>query len=340
MHKSADPPAVETPHKRFVTYARVSTKRQGVSGLGLEAQRFAVAQYLGNDRRYIVAEFVEVESGRKVNRPQLIKALAACRLYRATLVVAKLDRLARNAAFLLALRDSKVDFVCADVPEANRLTVGILAVVAEAESEYIAIRCREAYAAARRRGVTMTHTRNLSEAARLKGQKAVNARRLFLVEQRARDLTPVIGEMRAAGVRTVAGLADGLNARGFRAAKGGPWNEASLTRLLHRIDGNPSLDEALTLIRTELLRRGGHRNRNAQICQGRRAGRTYKSLGEEHGLHPERIMKLCRLAEHPTLADGWKPQDSPRSDMDLRPHLEQLLMETGAGRVNHRPKYD
>ena len=317
------------PPKRFVTYARVSTKRQGVSGLGLEGQRYAVAQYLGVDRRYIVAEFVEVESGKKVNRPELIKALAACQLYNATLVVAKLDRLARNAAFLLTLRDSKVEFVCADVPEASRLTIGILAVVAEAEADYIAVRCREASDALKRRGTTIGNPSNMTEAGRLKGRRAANTRRQLLAARRAWDLTPIVGALRAGGARTAQELADGLNARGFLAPRGGPWNEATLRRLLDRIDGNPSLDEALELIRTQLRRRGGHRDRNAKIYQAHLAGRTFASLGAEYGLPAERISRLCKLAAHPSMADGWKPHESPLSDVDLREYLEQLLAETG-----------
>jgi DNA invertase Pin-like site-specific DNA recombinase len=296
--------------------------------VGLEAQRHAVAQHLGADQRYIVAEFIEVESGRKVNRPELGRALATCRLYNATLVVAKLDRLARNAAFLLALRDSNVDFVCADVPEANRLTIGILAVVAEAEVDYIAARCKETYEVLRRRGASIGNAGNMTEEGRRRGQRAGNARRRLIAEQRAWDLTPIVGALRASGARTVQEIADGLNARGFRAPQGGPWNEWTTRPLLARIDGNPSLDDALALIRAELGRRGGHHDRNAQIYRDRLAGRTFASLGEEHGLPPQRISRLCQLAAHPSLADGWKPQESPRSDIDLRGYLEQLLLET------------
>src|SRR4051794_13540802 len=118
---------------KFVSYLRVSTAKQGRSGLGLEAQRQAVAEHLNGGRWTLVAEHVEVESGRRNDRPALAKALADCRIHGATLIVAKLDRLSRNAAFLLTLRDSGVQFVAADMPQANALTVGILAVVAEAE---------------------------------------------------------------------------------------------------------------------------------------------------------------------------------------------------------------
>jgi len=120
---------------RFICYYRVSTIRQGRSGLGLEAQRDAVRSYLNGGDWQVAGEFTEIESGRRADRPELAKAFAACRLHRATLVIAKLDRLARNAAFLLGLRDSGIDFVAADMPNANRLTVGIMAMVAEDEAQ-------------------------------------------------------------------------------------------------------------------------------------------------------------------------------------------------------------
>src|SRR5258708_7156698 len=116
---------------KFVSYLRVSTDKQGRSGLGLQAQRKAVEDFLNDGSWTLLAEFVEVESGKRNDRPELAKALAACRVHNATLVVAKLDRLARNAFFLLGLREAEVEFVCCDMPFANRLTIGIMAMVAE-----------------------------------------------------------------------------------------------------------------------------------------------------------------------------------------------------------------
>src|SRR5215218_4608032 len=118
---------------RYVSYLRISTDRQGKSGLGLEAQRKAVADYLNGGRGELVAEFVEVESGKRDDRPKLAEAMALCRLHNATLVIAKLDRLSRDAAFLLGLQKAGVRFMAADMPEANELVVGIMAVVAQAE---------------------------------------------------------------------------------------------------------------------------------------------------------------------------------------------------------------
>src|SRR5712672_3644636 len=129
---------------KWISYLRVSTARQGRSGLGLEAQRHAVAEHLNGGDWKLIKEFVEVESGKKSARPKLAEALAACRLYGATLIIAKLDRLSRNAHFLLGLRDAGVDFVAADMPNANRLTVGIMAMVAEEEGRMISANTKAA----------------------------------------------------------------------------------------------------------------------------------------------------------------------------------------------------
>ena len=140
---------------RFVAYLRVSTDKQGRSGLGLEAQRAAVAAHVDGTRGQIVSEFVEVESGRRKDRPQLAAALDACRALRAILVIAKLDRLARNVAFVSNLMESGVEFVAADMPTVNRLTIHILAAVAEEEARMISARTKAALAAAKARGVRL-----------------------------------------------------------------------------------------------------------------------------------------------------------------------------------------
>ena len=139
----------------FISYLRVSTARQGKSGLGLEAQRKAVADYLNGGNWQLLAEMVEVESGKKSDRPVLQEAIDLSRATGATLVVAKIDRLTRDAAFLLSLRDAGIDFVAADMPDANRLTVGIMALVAEQEREAISRRTKDALAAAKARGVQL-----------------------------------------------------------------------------------------------------------------------------------------------------------------------------------------
>ncbi|MFN9545185.1 MAG: recombinase family protein, partial [Alphaproteobacteria bacterium] len=133
---------------KFIAYLRVSTDKQGKSGLGLEAQREAVMRYLNGGSWDLVNEFVEVESGKRDERPQLAAALAACRRHKATLVIAKLDRLSRRVSFISAVMDSGVDFIAVDQPHATRLTLHILAAVAEHEREMISARTKAALAAA------------------------------------------------------------------------------------------------------------------------------------------------------------------------------------------------
>lgn len=137
---------------QIISYLRVSTARQGASGLGLEAQRATVAAHVAAGGHTLVAEYVEVESGRKADRPQLAAALSACKLHRATLVIAKLDRLARNVAFIANLMDGGVDFLACDMPHANRLTLHLLAAIAEHEREMISQCTKAALQAAKARG--------------------------------------------------------------------------------------------------------------------------------------------------------------------------------------------
>src|SRR4249919_3203898 len=146
-----------TPHHgKFVSYLRVSGKRQGISGLGLEAQRHAVTSFLNGGKWQLVEEHVEVESGKDDrNRPALHKALEACKVYGATLVIAKLDRLSRDAHFLTGLQKDGVKFVAADMPEANEMVVGIMALVAQAERRMISERTKAALQAAKARGVML-----------------------------------------------------------------------------------------------------------------------------------------------------------------------------------------
>ena len=177
---------------RFVSYLRVSTQRQGRSGLGLEAQRKAVADYLNGGRWRLVSELIEVESGANANRPKLAEALALCRSHRATLVVAKLDRLARDAHFLLGLQKAGVDFVAADMPSANRMTVGIMALVAEEERRMISARTKAALAAAKVRGVKL------------------GGRRLRHADRSAAEAVAVAAAVAAAGsVQEMAGALEG-----------------------------------------------------------------------------------------------------------------------------------
>jgi DNA invertase Pin-like site-specific DNA recombinase len=218
---------------RFVSYLRVSTDKQGRSGLGLEAQRKAVTDYLDGGRWELIAEFVEVESGSRDARPKLAEALALCRLHNAVLVIAKLDRLSRDAAFLLGLQKAGVRFVAADMPEANELVVGIMAVVAQAERKMISARTKAALAATRARGVQLGKPENLrnQETGRVRGR----AKRTKIAEARAADLRPIIADIRASEATLLRAIAVGLNRRGIPSARGGAWSAVQVKRVLERV---------------------------------------------------------------------------------------------------------
>lgn len=218
----------------FVTYARVSTAKQGRSGLGLDAQRAAVAAYLNGGRWKVVGEFVEVESGKRADRPELAKAIAACRLYGAKLVVAKLDRLSRDPGFLRDLERSGIDFVAADMPDANRLTVGIMALVAEQEREAISSRTKVALAAAKARGTKLGGFRGYT----LTGadHAAAKAGREARTQVQADRIGATVTEIRTAGITSANGIAKALNERGIPTAKGGQWQAIQVQRLLARLD--------------------------------------------------------------------------------------------------------
>jgi DNA invertase Pin-like site-specific DNA recombinase len=218
-----------TAHRgKFVAYFRVSTDRQGESGLGLEAQRKAVTDYLNGGSWQLIAEFTEVESGKRSDRPQLAAALAACKKHRARLVIAKLDRLSRNLAFIAALMDSGVEFVAVDNPHANKLTVHILAAVAQHEREMISQRTKDALAAAKARGVTLGNPR-LAEV-----RDKANAATIAAADAFAANVRPIIEQIRASGVQSLRGIARALAARGIKTARGGQWNGAQVADIINR----------------------------------------------------------------------------------------------------------
>jgi len=216
----------------LIAYYRVSTRQQSRSGLGLEAQRAIVEQFARARGATIAEHFTEQESGRSVTRPELGRALVACRLHRATLVVAKLDRLARNAAFLLSLRDSGVELVACDLPSMNRLAAGVMAVVAEEEARAISERTKAALQAARRRGVTLGNPSNLSQTGRRLGCVRSAATRSERAIARARDLAPSLHDLRVSGSESLRELAQGLNAKGILTAQGKQWTPAAVARVL------------------------------------------------------------------------------------------------------------
>ena len=220
---------------KFVSYLRVSTAKQGASGLGLEAQRAAVGAYLNGGSWKLLAEVVEVESGKRADRPKLAEAMALCRLHGATLLVAKLDRLSRDAAFLMNLQSAGVRFVAADLPQANEMTVGIMAVVAQAERKAISTRTKEALAAARARGTKLGGPKwdHLAGTTGDKGRSASIATRQARASDRAADLLPIIAELQAEGVTSLAQLAAALTERGIPTSRGADrWSAMQVSRVL------------------------------------------------------------------------------------------------------------
>lgn len=217
----------------FVSYLRVSTARQGRSGLGLESQRSAVASFLNGGNWELLTEYVEVESGKKTDRPQLLKALEHCRLTGAILVIAKLDRLSRDAHFLLGLQKAQVRFVCADMPQANELTVGIMALVAEEERKAISKRTKEALAAAKARGVKLgcpNGAKHLREYGNVAGVNAVKIK----ASERAESLRQLIQEVQDQGFSSANGIAQELNRRRIATPRRRQWYPASVLRLIAR----------------------------------------------------------------------------------------------------------
>jgi len=217
---------------RIISYVRVSTDGQGRSGLGIEAQRQLVTSYIDQTAGEHVREYVEIESGKVDDRPELHAAIRNCRRIGATLVVAKLDRLSRNATFLLTFDDmvkrAGIDLHVCDQPHLDRFMLGIHALVAERERHMISDRTKAALAVARARGVRLG-TRNgkrLSEA----GCAARRSKAL----QHAENVMPIISQIQATGALTYRAIADALNARGISTAQGGEWHAASVRRTMVR----------------------------------------------------------------------------------------------------------
>jgi DNA invertase Pin-like site-specific DNA recombinase len=178
---------------------------------------------------------VEVESGKRNDRPKLAEALRLCRLHRATLIIAKLDRLARNVAFISNLMESGVEFTAVDFPQANRLTVHILAAVAEHEAKAISTRTRDALAAAKARGKKLGGDRGNLPTVAKEGAKASVAARIKKADNRASDLLPIIEELKASGAVSLRQIAAGLNTKGIKTARGGAWSAVQVQRVLERV---------------------------------------------------------------------------------------------------------
>jgi DNA invertase Pin-like site-specific DNA recombinase len=234
----------------YVSYLRVSTQKQGESGLGLEAQRKAVEDYLDGGRWTLLAEFIEVESGKREDRPKLTAALAYCKLTGARLVIAKLDRLSRDAHFLLGLQKAGVKFVAADLPEANEMVVGLLAVVAQAERKMISDRTKAALAAVKARGVKIGGWREAGvlrkDGTISKGSpkfgpqhhEAARRARQAASREHAQGLAPMITELRSRGITSLGGIARALEERGVLTAskKDSRWSPMQVSRVLSQLE--------------------------------------------------------------------------------------------------------
>lgn len=236
--------------RQFVGYVRVSTKKQGESGLGLEAQLQAVIDFARQQGATLLSTHVEVESGKRADRPKLASALAQAKRAGATLVVAKLDRLARNVAFLSSLMESKVDFLACDNPTANRLTVHILAAVAEDEARRISERTKAGLAALKARGVKLGSARpghwEGREKLRLdglaKGRKVASRRIRENALNDVADIAPFIVELRQIG-ESLATIAQRLNAEGHRTRKNAEWQAVQVKRVLDRLGARKGKEE-------------------------------------------------------------------------------------------------
>jgi len=210
--------------QKFVTYYRVSTDRQGRSGLGLDAQREAVSQFLAGRTAIVVTELVEIESGGKDDRPKLREALTACQRNKATLLIAKLDRLARSVAFIANLMDGNTEFVACDMPQASRLVLHVMAAFAEHERQIIGERTKAALAAAKVRGVKLG----------LNGHRLAAKHKAEATAYSA-EISGTITMARGSGARTTRQIADYMNAARIPSRHGGRWHPASVARVLHRL---------------------------------------------------------------------------------------------------------
>lgn len=218
-----------------IAYTRVSTARQGRSGLGLEAQSRAIADFVQANGATVIGTYTEIESGRHDDRPQLAAALEQCRLTGARLIIAKLDRLGRNAEFLFHIRNSGVDFVACDMPGASRFTVGIMSCLAEEEARMISERTRAALQAAKARGVRLGNPRGAA-AIGAAGMAHSAATRAAMADEFARSMRDSIRALQAAGYTSLNAIARELNARHIRTARGGMWHASTLKNLLQRIN--------------------------------------------------------------------------------------------------------
>ena len=208
----------------YISYLRVSTGRQEISGLGIEAQRSSNLQFISAVQGSLVDEFVETESGAKSNRPQLAKALHACKRTKSTLLIARLDRLSRSLSFVAQLLDANVEIKCADMPEANRLLLQMLAVFGEHERQMIGARTRAALQAAKARGVVLG-----------KHGKVLAANNKKDADEFATATRPWVDAAKLAGCQSLNEIGAYLTSHGCKTPDGGRWHPTSVKRLLARL---------------------------------------------------------------------------------------------------------
>jgi DNA invertase Pin-like site-specific DNA recombinase len=235
---------------KFISYLRDSSQRQCRSSLGLEAQREAVSRYLNGGTWTLVAEIIEVESGKRNDWPQLENALRLCHVHRATLLVAKLDRLARNVAFVSALMESGVKFQAVDLPEANDLTAHIMVATAESGRRAISARIKAGLAAAKARGTKLGGLRwDITSVAAEGRQVATEVRQEKAANYRA-DILPLIQEKQKRGTVTHSAIAAALNADNTPAPRGGQWSPVQVKRILDAARGKSRIgsDQSLTWV--------------------------------------------------------------------------------------------
>ena len=223
----------------FIGYMRVSTKGQGESGLGLEAQRAALEAHVRQVGGTLPMVYVEVESGKRADRPELAKAIAHAKRSKATLCVAKLDRLSRNVEFLARVMNSGCEFAAADMPAANRFMLHVMAAVAEHEAKAISDRTKSALAAYKARGgklgAELPQCRNLTHEAQQKGAKRAGQAVAKAAAEAYADLLPAMNEWRTSG-QTLKEIAERLNAEGHTTRRGKPWNPVQVARVLERVE--------------------------------------------------------------------------------------------------------
>jgi len=218
---------------KAIAYYRVSTSRQHKSGLGLQAQQFACKNFISNKNYELTAEYTEVESGKKDNRPELTKAIAEAQKNKSVLIIAKLDRLSRNAAFTLALKDSGVQFIAVDMPEANHLTIGIMALIAQDEQERISARTKAALLAKKEQGFKLGKPENLTKKAQLKGAQSQidGARKAYRLI--SGYITVLVEQGK--GHREIARI---LNTEGHRTRTGKEFTSVQVGRILKRLQND------------------------------------------------------------------------------------------------------